>query len=116
MGRSSAARGRNSYFDLEHLHCYGCAHSAAGEPWPSRPSGERPCGFCVRNREAHLYMDDYPRTWYDGSEPVALPMDCYQTVDMRQQVGVWVEEAEAKGTAALKSFLEAERILRAGKT
>lgn len=31
--------------------CYGCAHSIGGAPYPSGPSGERPCLFCVRNPE-----------------------------------------------------------------
>jgi hypothetical protein len=31
------------------LVCYGCGHSAGGKPYPSFPSGERPCAFCVRN-------------------------------------------------------------------
>jgi hypothetical protein len=31
------------------LVCYGCGHSVGGEAYPSRPSGERPCCFCVRN-------------------------------------------------------------------
>lgn len=31
------------------LVCYGCGHSAGWEPYPSHPSGERPCGFCTRN-------------------------------------------------------------------
>lgn len=36
------------------LVCHGCAHSAADEPYPGRPSGERPCAFCIRNpNQAH---------------------------------------------------------------
>lgn len=31
------------------LVCYGCAHSAASVPYPSEPSGERPCLFCTRH-------------------------------------------------------------------
>jgi hypothetical protein len=31
------------------LVCYGCAHSRAGMEYPSGPSGERPCLFCIRN-------------------------------------------------------------------
>lgn len=56
------------------LPCYGCAHSAASEPFPSMPSGERPCGFCVRNTEVREWKrkDPKPATWYDGSRPLAL--------------------------------------------
>jgi hypothetical protein len=31
------------------LVCYGCGHSAGGVAYPSGPSGERPCAFCIRN-------------------------------------------------------------------
>lgn len=64
--------------------CYGCAHSSAGE---DKPSGERPCGFCVRNPE----RKDPPVVdkWYDGSAPVAVPMDCYHSVDMVNQIEQW---------------------------
>jgi len=33
------------------LVCYGCAHAVANQPYPRRPSGERPCGICKRNPE-----------------------------------------------------------------
>jgi len=35
----------------EKLVCYGCGHGAANQPYPGRPSGERPCGICKRNPE-----------------------------------------------------------------
>jgi len=31
------------------LPCFGCAHAAASAPYPGSPSGERPCGICIRN-------------------------------------------------------------------
>ncbi|MCD6436209.1 MAG: hypothetical protein J7L15_07455 [Clostridiales bacterium] len=37
-------------FDVEKLVCYGCSHSAATVEYPNQPSGERPCTFCVRNK------------------------------------------------------------------
>lgn len=111
MGRRDAARGRYNNLDESRLCCYGCAHSAAGEPWPGRPSGERPCGFCIRNPLSHL-TDQEDFAWYDGSEPVSVPMDCYQTLDMRQQVGLWLEEAKKEDTEAFQRALETQRKLR----
>jgi len=95
----------------ELLPCFGCAHSAAGEPFPSRPSGERPCCFCIRNPEGqHVDMlhpaDDAPEpadergrryreraamgtrddgVWYDGTPAFQTPMDCYISTDRLQQ-------------------------------
>lgn len=43
------------------LVCYGCGHSIGGAPYPSGPSGERPCGFCIRNPkldEAQAYINE----------------------------------------------------------
>lgn len=95
------------------LFCYGCAHSAASADFPGHPSGERPCGFCVRNPEheeqiAELeekrarYVAEHPDanprslvSWYDGSPPIKVPMDCYQSVDMLMQVRAWAT-ADAK--------------------
>lgn len=88
------------------LVCYGCAHSAASAAFPGMPSGERPCGFCIRNpqHEAQIAEDKERRerfeaerpgdkhhilTWYDGSPPVKVPMDCYHSVDMLMQVRAW---------------------------
>jgi hypothetical protein len=71
------------------LFCYGCAHSAADKPFPSGPSGERPCGFCVRNRDLRNerkvpptnYVEGFECRWYDGTPPLKFPADNYITVD-----------------------------------
>jgi hypothetical protein len=76
-------------FEVKDLHCYGCAHSAGGQPFPGSPSGERPCHFCIRNPANHVPNDDPIDKWYDGSEPVSVPMDCYHTVDMKNQFEEW---------------------------
>lgn len=75
------------------LFCYGCAHSASSAPPPGYPSGERPCGFCVRHPMIRSlrkvppgdHIEGFEPRWYDGTPPVKLPMDCYQTVDMIYQ-------------------------------
>jgi len=36
---------------VDGLTCYGCAHAASSSEPPGKPSGERPCVTCVRNRE-----------------------------------------------------------------
>lgn len=72
-------------FNLKDLHCYGCAHSAGIHEYPGRPSGERPCHFCVRNKEVQKEEDTTVNCWYDGSEPVSIPMDCYHSIDMKNQ-------------------------------
>ena len=102
-------------FDVSKLVCYGCAHSSASDDYPSRPSGERPCCFCVRNKDreqwrktfeksyenenefkAHIALavhgSPYDGVWYDGSKSVKSPMDCYQTLDMKDQVDVWLKK------------------------
>jgi hypothetical protein len=84
------------------LFCYGCAHAAASFPFPGKPSGERPCCFCVRNKNLEkdkenykLKVGDIPDKhpfngfWYDGSPAIHNPMDCYQTIDMMDQASVW---------------------------
>lgn len=91
---------------LEHLTCFGCAHSAAAEPWPGQPSGERPCGFCVRNPLRATYMHDQDPRWYDGSPPISDPMDCYYTLDMADQYRVWLREAETNGAEALNRLID----------
>jgi len=55
------------------------------ESFPGKPSGERPCHFCIRNPKNHIPHDDPIDTWYDGAEPVSIPMDCYHTIDMKEQ-------------------------------
>jgi hypothetical protein len=76
----------------ERLVCFGCAHSAADVPYPSGPSGERPCHFCKRNPDWEKMQ---LRVWYDGSEPLKVPMDCYCGRDMDIQVKEWLT-AETK--------------------
>ena len=79
------------------LFCYGCAYSrGGGEPFPSAPSGERPCFFCVRNREREQWQADFEKRhgrrlleWYDGSPIAFYPMDAYQTIDMKEQQERW---------------------------
>ena len=72
------------------LICYGCAHSAGQELFPGKPSGERPCCFCVRNPSIKEDQKEFAvSTWYDGNAPVSLPMDCYQSVDMIKQIEAW---------------------------
>lgn len=77
------------------LPCSGCAHSASSVAYPGHPSGERPCAFCVRNPE----RQDPPIVdkWYDQSEPVKVPMDCYQTIDMKRQHERWYKATHEKG-------------------
>jgi len=81
------------------LICYGCSHSAAyctytdgklveGTDFPGIPSGERPCCFCMRNSHKSLQVDK----WYDQSEPLKVPMDCYHSLDMLQQFEKWNEK------------------------
>ncbi len=115
MGERDTVRGRYNNLDESRLCCYGCSHSAAGEPWPSGPSGERPCGFCIRNPLQHL-SDPEQHKWYDGSEPVSVPMDCYCTIDYGKQVHVWIETAKIHDTTALEAMLETQRkLLEANK-
>lgn len=81
------------------LVCYGCSHSVAymtytdgtlveGADFPGLPSGERPCCFCIRNIGRGMEVDK----WYDQSEPVKVPMDCYHSVDMLKQIDTWCKE------------------------
>lgn len=92
---------------LESLTCFGCTHSAAAEPWPGQPSGERPCMFCIRNplRAVLDKYNDEPR-WYDGGAPVTNPMDCYHSLDMADQFAVWLREAETNGAEALNRLID----------
>ena len=75
-------------FDVEKLVCYGCSHSAAMQEYPSGPSGERPCCFCVRNKDRKLEVT----CWYDGSKAVKIPMDCYHSLDMKDQIDLWFDK------------------------
>lgn len=88
------------------LFCHGCAHSAgAGVPFPGRPSGERPCFFCLRNPDREKWIEEakaddrelgarHPANgaWYDGSGAVKNPMDCYHSVDILRQMAQWERE------------------------
>lgn len=86
---------------MEHLHCYGCAHADANAPPPGRPSGERPCCFCVRNPERERALEEHNASdahqgdeckhpvhgfWYDGGSSVKTPMDNYITLDRLDQL------------------------------
>lgn len=80
------------------LVCFGCAHSAATVPYPSRPSGELPCCFCIRNPDREAWQARHVQdtgqrleTWYDGSKPVKVPMDCYHSLDMATQIHAWLK-------------------------
>lgn len=78
------------------LPCHGCAHSAAGDPYPGMPSGERPCGFCVRNPSlpdggVADWFGDHGPCWYDGKTPFQTPMDCYIATDRLQQQRIFDE-------------------------
>jgi hypothetical protein len=90
----------HGFTDKDKLVCYGCAHSAGGVSFPGQPSGERPCGFCVRNRTGMTGSG----TWYDGTPPVRSPMDCYQTIDMVDQHRDWKEQR--RDPRALLAILE----------
>lgn len=102
--------------DPDSLFCYGCAHSGAGDPFPGRPSGERPCCFCVRNPtwRQQQASDTAVTKWYDQSEPVSIPMDCYHSLDMNKQYAVWIKTAEERDTAALQTLIAAHRRLTEG--
>jgi hypothetical protein len=74
--------------------CSGCAHSAAYAEFPGHPSGERPCGFCIRNPEglADWFGEKGP-LWYDiKTPPHTIPMDCYIATDRLQQQRVFDEQ------------------------
>lgn len=79
------------------LPCSGCAHSAVDAPFPGMPSGERPCGFCVRNPQllaggvADWFGEQGP-TWYGGeTPPFKTPMDCYIATDRLTQQRIFDE-------------------------
>lgn len=93
-------RSRAVRFADPELPCHGCAHSASGAPFPGHPSGERPCGFCVRNPElgdgevAEWFGERGPR-WYGGElEPFKTPMDCYIATDRLQEERRFIEAAK----------------------
>ena len=90
------------HFDVKKLFCYGCGHDASGSDFPGKPSGERPCFFCIRNPDREEWQKDQVkrhgqelREWYDNSPIAFYPIDCYQTMDMSEQQERW--ERRAKG-------------------
>lgn len=105
-----ARAGAATRLNVADLRCYGCAFSTAAEPWPGRPSGDRPCHFCVRN-PAHVQNVGDDHEWFDGSQPVRIPMDAYQTPDMKEQFSQWLDEAEHAGRDALDSLLRTRGLL-----
>src|SRR5436190_24286359 len=50
----------NIELDVNKLVCYGCAHSVAEHPYPSFPSGERPCCSCIRNPDREIWQENHP--------------------------------------------------------
>ena len=96
----STSKNIGSFPDQDQFFCYGCSHSIAGEHFPGKPSGERPCHFCFRNPKAGFFVD----TWYDGSKPVWIPMDCYHSLDMSYQIAQWETD--------LKDRIESEKQAR----
>lgn len=105
-----------SRVDPDSLFCSGCAHSAAGEPFPGRPSGERPCCFCVRNptwRQQQASPHAVTK-WYDQSDPIRIPMDCYHSLDFTEQVQVWIRAAEQRDSSALTTLIAAHNRLTEG--
>lgn len=72
------------------LTCHGCSHEDVDSCRKGfhRPSGERPCSFCIRNDRRKLEVGE----WYDGSKPVKVPMDCYLPLDMVMQLIYWDKE------------------------
>jgi hypothetical protein len=75
----------------EHGHslvCYGCAHSIGIAPYPSGPSGERPCMFCVRNPRqvedlaaVQARAPGFVSPRYDNVAVKDLPADQYIATD-----------------------------------
>jgi hypothetical protein len=88
------------------LFCFGCCHSSAAHPFPGQPSGERPCCFCTRNPQREEWLkkakeehpdwfedgkaNPYTGHWYDGSDAMKWPMDCYHSLDMFEQINKWI--------------------------
>lgn len=102
------------------LTCLGCARATKD----GTPSGERPCCFCIRNysdiEEWKLKGADLPTTWYDGSKPVKLPMDCYHSLDMAEQILRWTLTSKERITkrqlenlidACLKTIVPGQNLL-----
>ena len=93
--------------DEKPLFCSGCCHSSAVHSFPGQPSGERPCCFCTRNPQREEWLkkakeehpdwfedgkaNPYTGHWYDGSDALKCPMDCYHSLDMFEQINKWIE-------------------------
>lgn len=102
------------------LICYKCSHSAAycemygtgnvveGTDFPGMPSGERPCFFCIRNSKREDWAkENNIDKWYDQSEPLKVPMDCYHSTDMLQQYDEWLQKSMGSARDEVKKFAEA---------
>ena len=90
-------------YDLNKLFCYGCSHSSAEVDFPGKPSGERPCFFCVRNKNREKWQEDFKKIhgfelkeWYDQSPIAFYPMDCYQPIDMIEQQERWNRKSKGE--------------------
>ena len=102
--------------------------AGAGTPYPSHPSGERPCCFCARSPHVRelvrlalleIGTDDLEaafakaaenfvlRVWYDGSAAARVPMDCYQPLDMLDQSRRWADAAAKRHIAELEEVRDA---------
>lgn len=67
-----------SKMDPEVLVCYGCAHSASSQPYPGCPSGERPCGSCIRAHKHERFF-----TASEGDRDNYIPLDrLYSSCDV----------------------------------
>lgn len=92
------------------LVCTGCAHSAAVADFPGRPSGERPCCFCIRNTTLTAMSEEekknLPAVWYDGSKPVSVPMDCYHSLDMKKQQIEWFDDSSQEPQKCFNCSIE----------
>lgn len=103
------------------LVCSSCGHSDAGASFPGKPSGERPCFFCVRNVQREQWCKEHLSecngtctvdgkavdcrhpahgVWYDGSKAVKVPMDCYRPCDMLNQIQTWIAFPQLRSLAS----------------
>ena len=80
-------------FNAKKLICYGCAHSIGDGKYPSGPSGERPCLFCLRNKKREEWQKEFKKNhgremkeWYNGTPIAKYPIDAYITLDMLPQL------------------------------
>lgn len=96
------------HYDISKLFCYGCAHAASSASFPGKPSGERPCCFCIRNPERDAWVklnkisterseelkdnkgnprdfNPFAANLYNGAPALYNPMDNYVTLDHLDQ-------------------------------